>query len=88
MDTFPEINWSEVARQAFMQKIEDMDFLRKFKEKRKESNKLLQWKTEKEKGCSFSFQGKIEDEGEDEHERILIDLWLEKNYRWASDWKY
>ncbi len=33
MDTFPEMNWSEVARQAFLQKIEDMEFLRKFKEK-------------------------------------------------------
>lgn len=33
MDSFPEMNWSEVARQAFRQKIEDMDFLRKFKEK-------------------------------------------------------
>ena len=35
MDTFPEMNWSEVARQAFMVKIEDMEFLRKFKEKSK-----------------------------------------------------
>lgn len=35
MDTFPEINWSEVARQAFGQKIEDMEFLRRFKEKSK-----------------------------------------------------
>lgn len=35
MDSFPEINWSEVARQAFIQKIEDMLFLRKFKEKSK-----------------------------------------------------
>ncbi|MBI5332430.1 MAG: hypothetical protein HZB65_02570 [Candidatus Aenigmarchaeota archaeon] len=33
MDSFPEMNWSEVARQAFRQKIEDMEFLRKFKEK-------------------------------------------------------
>ena len=33
MELFPEINWSEVARQAFKQKIEDMDFLRKFKAK-------------------------------------------------------
>lgn len=33
MDTFPEINWSEVARQAFFQKVEDMDFLHKFKER-------------------------------------------------------
>lgn len=31
MDSFPEMNWSEVARQAFMQKVEDMEFLRKFK---------------------------------------------------------
>jgi hypothetical protein len=35
MDSFPEMNWSEVARQAFMQKIIDMEFLRKFKEKSK-----------------------------------------------------
>ena len=33
MDSFPEMNWSEVARQAFLQKIEDLEFLRKFKEK-------------------------------------------------------
>ena len=31
METFPEINWSEVARQAFMQRIKDLEFLRKFK---------------------------------------------------------
>ena len=35
MDLFPEMNWSEVARQAFKEKIEDMEFLRKFKEKSK-----------------------------------------------------
>jgi len=35
MDSFPEMNWSEVARQAFRQKIEDMEFLREFKEKSK-----------------------------------------------------
>jgi len=33
MDSIPEMNWSEVARQAFMQKIEDVEFLRRFKEK-------------------------------------------------------
>lgn len=33
MDSFTEINWSEVARQAFMQKITDLEFLRKFKSK-------------------------------------------------------
>lgn len=30
METFPEMNWSEVARQAFMQKIKDLEFLKKF----------------------------------------------------------
>ena len=33
MDTFPEMNWSEIARQAFTQRIQDLEFLRKFKEK-------------------------------------------------------
>ena len=33
MEGFPEINWSEVARQAFNKKIEDLEFLRKFKSK-------------------------------------------------------
>ncbi len=31
MEAFPEINWSEVARQAFRQKLEDLEFLEKFK---------------------------------------------------------
>ena len=31
MENFPELNWSEVARQAFMQRIKDLEFLRKFK---------------------------------------------------------
>ena len=31
METFPELNWSEVARQAFMQRIKDLEFLKKFK---------------------------------------------------------
>jgi len=33
MDTFPEMNWSEVARQAFAQRIKDLEFLKKFKQK-------------------------------------------------------
>lgn len=35
MEVFPEINWSEVARQAFMQKLKDMEFLKKFKSESK-----------------------------------------------------
>ncbi|MDP3728710.1 MAG: hypothetical protein Q8R18_04630 [bacterium] len=31
METFPEMNWSEVARQAFMQRIKDLEFLKRFK---------------------------------------------------------
>ena len=33
MDSFPEMNWSEVARQAFLQRIKDLEFLKKFKER-------------------------------------------------------
>jgi hypothetical protein len=31
LEEFPEINWSAVARQAFIQKIKDLEFLRQFK---------------------------------------------------------
>jgi hypothetical protein len=31
MDAFPEINWSEVARQAIAQKIRDLKFLKKMR---------------------------------------------------------
>jgi hypothetical protein len=31
MDSFSEINWSAVAREAITQKISDLEFLRKFK---------------------------------------------------------
>ncbi len=30
MEEFPEMNWSEVARQAFIQRITDLEFLKKF----------------------------------------------------------
>jgi len=33
MDSLAEINWSAVAREAFGQKIKDMEFLRQFKAK-------------------------------------------------------
>ena len=33
MDTFLEINWSAVAREAFDEKIKDLEFIRKFKAK-------------------------------------------------------
>lgn len=32
MEKFPEMNWSEVARNAFKQKVEDMEFIKRFKE--------------------------------------------------------
>jgi len=31
MESFSEINWSAVAREAFKQKIADLEFLREFK---------------------------------------------------------
>ena len=33
MDEHPEMNWSEVARHAFDQKLKDLDFLHEFKSK-------------------------------------------------------
>lgn len=33
MDEFPEMNWSAVAREAFIQKVKDMEFIKKFKAK-------------------------------------------------------
>ncbi len=35
LELFPEINWSEVARQAFKEKIEDLKFLMEFKKNSK-----------------------------------------------------
>ncbi|MBI1973619.1 hypothetical protein HYS54_02295 [Candidatus Micrarchaeota archaeon] len=35
MEQFSEINWSEIARQAFMQKIADLEFLRRVTSKSK-----------------------------------------------------
>ncbi|MDO8554097.1 MAG: hypothetical protein Q7S22_04785 [Candidatus Micrarchaeota archaeon] len=35
LEGFPEINWSEVARQAFIQKIRDLEFLKQFKSESK-----------------------------------------------------
>ena len=33
MESFPEINWSEVARQAFKHKLTDLEILEKIKSK-------------------------------------------------------
>jgi len=33
MDKHPEINWSEVARQSFREKLIDLEFLEEFKSK-------------------------------------------------------
>ena len=45
MDSFPEMNWSEVARQAFLNKMDDMEFLRKeFTEKSLENRRSIQKK--------------------------------------------
>lgn len=39
LDLFPEINWSEVARQAFREKIEDLKFLLEYKKNSKMTEK-------------------------------------------------
>ena len=33
MEHFPEINWSAVAREAFDEKMKDMEFIKEFKSK-------------------------------------------------------
>ena len=33
MDSFEEINWSAVAREAFDEKVNDLEFIKKFKAK-------------------------------------------------------
>ncbi len=44
MDEHPEMNWSEIARQAFKEKMADMQFLKEFKKNstltQKEANTL------------------------------------------------
>ncbi len=39
MEGFAEINWSEVARQAFLEKVQDLEFLMNFKSKSKLTEK-------------------------------------------------
>lgn len=44
MERFPEMNWSEVARQAFIQRINDMEFLKEFTAKSRITDKdALRW---------------------------------------------
>ena len=53
MDTFAEINWSAVAREAFNEKIRDMEFIKKFKAKSKITEKdALKWGKEVSKALS------------------------------------
>lgn len=53
LDKFPEINWSEVARQAFMQKIKDLEFLKQFKsESEMTDEKALQLGKQLRKGIA------------------------------------
>lgn len=59
MNTFPEINWSEVARQAFSQKLEDLEFLQKFKAKsRFTENDVLRLGAEVSKAVSEKLRTK------------------------------
>lgn len=33
MEGFPEMNWSAVARESFIQRVKDLEFIKKFKAK-------------------------------------------------------
>ena len=53
MDLFAEINWSAVAREAFDDKIRDLEFIRKFKAKSTITEEdALKWGKEVSKGLS------------------------------------
>ena len=59
MDTFAEINWSAVAREAFDDKIRDMDFIRKFKAKSTITEAdALQWGKDVSKALSNRLRAK------------------------------
>ncbi|MEK6946907.1 MAG: hypothetical protein AABX32_04840 [Nanoarchaeota archaeon] len=53
MDLLAEINWSAVAREAFDEKIKDMEFIKKFKAKSTITEEdALRWGKEVNKGLS------------------------------------
>ncbi len=53
MESFPEINWSAVAREAFDEKIRDMEFIKKFKAKSTITEKdALKWGRELNKNLA------------------------------------
>ncbi len=53
LEGFPEINWSEVARQAFVQKVKDLEFLKQFKaESKMTEEEALRLGREVRKGIS------------------------------------
>ena len=53
MDLFAEINWSAVAREAFDDKIRDLEFIKKFKAKSTITEEdALKWGKEVSKGLS------------------------------------
>ena len=60
METFPEINWSEVARQAFRHKLSDLELLEKIKSKSMLTEETqLNWEKNSMQRC----QKDIRDEG-------------------------
>ena len=53
MDAFAEINWSAVAREAFDEKIRDMEFIKNFKAKSRITEEdALKWGKEVSKALS------------------------------------
>lgn len=58
MERFPEMNWSEVARQAFIQRINDMEFLKEFTAKSRITDKdALRWGKELNKKLASKYVG-------------------------------
>jgi len=53
MDSFAEINWSAVAREAFDEKVRDLEFIKKFKSKSRITEEdALKWGAELNKNLA------------------------------------
>ena len=58
MEQFPEMNWSEIARQAFIQRINDMEFLKEFTSKSRITDEdALRWGKELNKKLAAKYLG-------------------------------
>jgi hypothetical protein len=64
MDAHPEMNWSEVARRAITERIEDLEFMKKITEKSKLTEKdALELGRKVNKGMARRFEEAVKKHG-------------------------